>query len=73
LATLERAPTTPKVGDHIFVKSVPGYGYLLIEAKADARGNAATLMATMFQVNTTPKQKSQYNQVTVTLATNTVR
>ena len=62
-----------KTGDHIFVKSLQGYGYLLIEATADARGNAATLMATMVQVNTTTKQKSQYDQVTVTLATNTVR
>ena len=61
-----------KTGDHIFMKSLQGYGYLLIEAKADARGSTATLTATMFQVNTTTKQKSQYDQVTVTLASNTV-
>jgi len=62
-----------KTGDHIFVKSLQGYGYLLIEATGDATGKTATLTATMFQVNTTTKQKSQYDQVTVTLATNTVR
>jgi hypothetical protein len=61
-----------KTGDHIFVKSLQGYGYLLIGAKAGAGGNTATLTATMFQVNTTTKQKSQYDQVTVNLATNTV-
>ncbi len=61
-----------KTGDHIFVKSLQGYGYLLIKAQADAHGNAATLTATMFQVNTTTKQKSQYDQVTVNLAANTV-
>ena len=54
------------------MKSLQGYGYLLIEAKADARGPTATLTGTMFQVNTTTKQKSQYDQVTVTLATNAV-
>ena len=62
-----------KTGDHIFVKSLQGYGYLLIEATGDAPGKTATLTATMFQVNTTTKQKSQYDQVTVMLATNTVR
>jgi len=61
-----------KTGDHIFVKSLQGYGYLLIKAQGDARGNAATLTTTMFQVNTTTKQKSQYDQATVNLATNTV-
>lgn len=61
-----------KSGDHIFVKSLQGYGYLLIKAQGDARGNAATLTTTMFQVNTTTKQKSQYDLATVNLATNTV-
>jgi Calcineurin-like phosphoesterase len=61
-----------KTGDHIFVKSLKGYGYLLIEAKADARGNTATLTSSMFAVNTITKQKSQYDQVTVDLANNTV-
>ena len=61
-----------KTGDHIFVKSLKGYGYLLIEAQADAHGNATTLTSTMFQVNTTTKAKSQYDQVTVNLAANTV-
>ncbi len=61
-----------KTGDHIFVKSLQGYGYLLIEAKADAHGNTATLASTMFAVNTTTKRKSQYDQVTVDLANNTV-
>jgi hypothetical protein len=61
-----------KTGDHIFVKSLKGYGYLLIDAQADAQGNATTLTSTMFQVDTTTKRKSQYDQVTVNLATNTV-
>ena len=65
-----------KTGDHIFVKSLQGYGYLLIAAQADTHGNTATLTVTMFQVDvtstTTPKTKSQYDQVTVNLATNTV-
>jgi hypothetical protein len=66
-----------KTGDHIFVKSLKGYGYLLIHAQEDAHGNTATLTSTMFQVDTTstttPKKKSQYDQVTVNLANNTVR
>ena len=62
-----------KTGDHIFVKSLQGYGYLLIAVKSDAHSNATTVSSTMFQVNTTTKQKSQFDQVTVTLATNTVR
>jgi len=62
-----------KTGDHIFVKSLQGYGYLLIAAQGDAHGNATTLTSTMFQVNITTKQKSQYDQVTVNLANSTVR
>ena len=62
-----------KTGDHIFVKSLKGYGYLLIDAQSDAHGNTATLTSTMFQVNTTTKQKSQYDQVMVNLANSTVR
>lgn len=66
-----------KTGDHVFVKSLQGYGYLLIDAKADAHGNTATMTATMFQVDvtstTTPKKTTQYDQVTVILANNTVR
>lgn len=61
-----------KTGDHVFVKSLKGYGYLLIEAQADARGNATTLVSTMFQVDTTTNKKSQFDQVTVNLANNTV-
>jgi hypothetical protein len=61
-----------KTGDHIFVKSLQGYGYLLIVVQADAHSNTATLTGTMFQVNTTTKQKSQYDQVTVNLSNNTV-
>ncbi len=62
-----------KTGDHIFVKSLKGYGYLLIDAQADPHGSTATLTATMFQVDTTTKKKSQYDQVTVNLANSTVR
>ncbi len=61
-----------QTGDHIFVKSLKGYGYLLIDAQADAHGNTTTLTATMFQVDTTTKKKSQYDQVAVNLANSTV-
>ena len=66
-----------KTGDHIFVKSLQGYGYLLIDAQSDAQGNTATLTSTMFQVDvnstTTPKTKTPYDQVTVNLANSTVQ
>jgi hypothetical protein len=66
-----------KTGDHIFVKSLQGYGYLLIAAHGDAHGNTTTMTATMFQVDVTsttiPKKKTQYDQVTVNLANSTVR
>jgi len=55
-----------KTGDHIFEKSLMGFGYLLVEA------SKTTLTATMFEVNTTTKAKSQFDQVRVDLATNRI-
>lgn len=66
------AATGQKTGDHVFVKSLQGYGYLLVEVASNA-GAATTVTATMFQVNTTTKKTTQYDQVTVDLATSTVR
>jgi len=65
------AATGAKTGETIFVKSLQGYGYLLLQVATKA-GAATTLTATMFQVNTTTKAKSQYDQVKVNLATGTV-
>jgi hypothetical protein len=56
-----------KTGDHIFEKSLMGFGYLLVEA------SKTTLTATMFEVNTTTKAKSQFDQVRVDLATNRIQ
>jgi predicted phosphodiesterase len=51
--------TGQKSGDHIFVKSMQGYGYLLIEvSKTD-------LTATMFAVDTVTKAKSLFETVKV--------
>lgn len=52
-----------KTGDHIFVKSLQGYGYLLVEV------SAKTLTVTMFQVDPTTKAKSKYDTVSLNLAT----
>ena len=64
-------PATGQVsGDHTFVKSLQGYGYLLVKvAGAADKKTATTLTVTMYQVDPTSQKKSQYDQVTVTLAT----
>jgi hypothetical protein len=62
-----------KTGDHTFVKSLQGYGYLLIEVQGAAGGAATTMTSTMFQVDVNTKKKSQYDQVTVDLGTGKVR
>jgi len=59
-------------GDHTFVKSLQGYGYLLINVASPDRAAAATLTVTMFQVEPTSNKKTQYDQVTVNLATGKV-
>jgi hypothetical protein len=56
-----------KTGDHIFEKSLKGYGYLLVEASKEA------VTATMFEVNTTTKAKSRFDQVVVDLASNRIQ
>jgi len=66
------AATGQKTGDHIFEKSLQGYGYLLVQITTDGHGAATTIKVTMYQVDTTTKKKSQYDQVTVNLATRTV-
>src|SRR5580700_1440771 len=67
-------PATGQVsGDHTFVKSLQGYGYLLVKvAGAADKKTATTLTVTMYQVDPTSQKKSQYDQVTVTLATGKV-
>jgi hypothetical protein len=61
-----------KEGDHTFVKSLQGYGYLLVEVLAPDKKTASSLTVTMFQVDPTSTRKSQYYQVTVNLATGKV-
>jgi Calcineurin-like phosphoesterase len=67
-------PATGQVsGDHTFVKSLQGYGYLFVKvAGAADKKTATTLTVTMYQVDPTSQKKSQYDQVTVTLATGKV-
>jgi hypothetical protein len=67
-------PATGQVSaDHTFVKSLQGYGYLLVKvAGAVDKKTATTLTVTMYQVDPTSQKKSQYDQVTVTLATGKV-
>jgi hypothetical protein len=60
-------------GDHTFVKSLQGYGYLLVKvAGAADKKTATTLTVTMYQVDPISQKKSQYDQVTVNLAMGTV-
>ena len=65
--------TGQKTGDHVFVKSLQGYGYLLIQVQGSAEGKASTLVSTMYQVQEKTRKKSQYDQVTLDLATSTIR
>ena len=58
--------TGQKTGDHTFVKSMKGYGYLLIQI------DTATITGTMFAVDPNTKAKSLFEKFTVTLATNRV-
>ena len=61
-----------KIGDHTFLKSLQGYGYLLVQVAAPDKKNAASITVTMFQVDPTSTRKSQYHQVQVNLATGKV-
>lgn len=58
--------TGQTTGDHTFVKSLQGYGYLLVEV------SATTLTSTMFQVDPTSKAKTQYDVMKLDLTTNKV-
>jgi hypothetical protein len=58
--------TGQKTGDHTFVKSLQGYGYLLVEV------SKTTVTSVMFQVNPTTKAKTQYDVMKLDLATSRV-
>ena len=62
-----------KSGDHTFVKSLQGYGYLLVQVTAPDKKSATAITVTMYQVNPNNNQKAQYDQVTVNLATGKLR
>ena len=64
--------TGQKTGDHTFLKSLQGYGYLLVQVASPDKKTASTITVTMFQVNPTSTKKSQFHQVTVNLATGKV-
>jgi hypothetical protein len=66
------AATGKPTGDHSFLKSLQGYGYLLVQVAAADKKNASTLTVTMFQVDPTSTKKTQYHQVSVNLATGKV-
>ena len=56
--------TGQKTGDHTFVKSMKGYGYLLLEA------SNSNFTSTMFAVDPTTKARTAFDKVSVDLATN---
>jgi len=60
------AATGQKTGDHTFVKSLQGYGYLLVEV------SETTVTSTMSQVDPTSKAKTQYDVMKLDLATSRV-
>lgn len=65
-------PTVKPIGDHAFLKSMQGYGYLLVQVASPDKKTAATITVTMFQVDPTTTKKSLYHQVTVNLETGKV-
>jgi hypothetical protein len=65
--------TGQKDGDHTFLKSLQGYGYLLVEVSAPDKKTASSMTITMFQVDPTSTKKSKYHQVSVNLATGKVQ
>jgi hypothetical protein len=60
------AATGQKTGDHTFVKSLKGYGYLLIEV------STVTIKGIMFAVDPNTHAKSTFDTFTVDLAHSTV-
>lgn len=59
--------TGTKTGDHTYVSSFKGYGYMLVEVSNH------TITGTVFQVNQTTGATTQFEQFTVDLQTSTVR
>jgi predicted phosphodiesterase len=60
------AATGQKTADHIFVKSLKGYGYLLLEV------SVTTIRGTMFAVDPNTHARSTFETFAVDLARNTV-
>jgi Calcineurin-like phosphoesterase len=58
--------TGQKTGDHTFVKSMKGYGYLLVEV------SNSQITTTMYAVDPTTGAKSAFDTVSVILATNRI-
>jgi hypothetical protein len=56
--------TGQKTGDHTFVRSMKGYGYLLVEV------SNSNLTTTMFTVGQTTNTKTLFDKVSVDLAAN---
>lgn len=59
--------TGAKTGDHIYVSSFKGYGYMLLDV------SAKTINGTVFQVDPDTQAKTQFEQFIVDLQANTVR
>jgi Calcineurin-like phosphoesterase len=59
--------TGAKTGDHTFVSSFKGYGYMLVEVTAQ------TITGTVFTVDQNTHARTQFEQFTVDLQTSTVR
>jgi hypothetical protein len=59
--------TGAKTGDHTYVSSFKGYGYMLVEVSAGA------ITGTVFEVDPTTQAKTQFEQFTVDLQASTVR
>lgn len=58
--------TGQRTGDHVFVKSLKGYGYLLVEV------SKSTIKVTTFAVDPNTKAKSTFERISVDLATSRV-
>lgn len=58
--------TGQKTGDHTFVKSLKGYGYLLVEV------SATSIHVTMFAVDSNTHAKSMFEAFSIDLTNNTV-
>jgi hypothetical protein len=59
--------TGDKTGDHTYISSFKGYGYMLVEVSAE------TITGTVFQVDPNTQAKTQFEQFTVNLEAGTVR